>query len=129
MKIFADIVSQEFAVLMLSITGFAFATSASPGPVNIVSAMSGAKFGAARSVPYVMGATIGFVAILLFAGSGLFITRYPLLAKSLAIASALYMLYLAYAIASAATQKLSGDETEAPPCLLDGLVAQFIRAC
>ena len=50
---------------------FALVTSATPGPVNVISAMSGARFGPISSLPYVFGATTSFVAILLLVGLGL----------------------------------------------------------
>ncbi|MDO8959031.1 MAG: LysE family transporter, partial [Rhodocyclaceae bacterium] len=122
-------VISELGSALLPMAGFAFATSASPGPVNIVSAMSGARFGAMRSIPYVLGATVGFIAILLLvgAGLGLFITRHPLVAKLLAIAGALYMLHLAYRIARASTDHMLDGEVAAPPNLMAGVIAQVIN--
>ena len=60
----------EYLVAVLSMASFAFATSASPGPVNIVAAMSGAEFGIKRSCSYVLGAALGFVTILVGIGVG-----------------------------------------------------------
>ncbi|MCC4113755.1 LysE family transporter [Aromatoleum toluclasticum] len=124
-----DSVLREFGSTVLSMAGFAFATSASPGPVNIVSAMSGARFGAMRSFPYVFGATAGFIAILLLvgAGLGLFITRHPLVAKLLAMSGALYMLYLAYRIAHASADHMFDGDVATPPNVVAGIIAQIVN--
>ena len=55
---------------MISMTMFALATSITPGPVNVVSLASGARFGVLKNIPYVLGATFGFVAVLALLGSG-----------------------------------------------------------
>lgn len=121
---------QDISTVLLPMAGFAFATSASPGPVNIVSAMSGARFGVLRTLPYVLGATFGFIAILLLVGLGLgtFVTRHPLLVKLLATAGASYMLLLAYRIAQAPSSPVrQGDAAAASPRLMAGVIAQFIN--
>lgn len=108
---------------------FAFATSASPGPVNIVSAMSGARYGAMKSFPYVFGATFGFVTILLSVGSGLgvIVLERPLLSKALAIMGSIYMLYLAYQIAKAPATSPDPDAVYAPPTLIAGAITQAVN--
>lgn len=60
-----------FSDAALPMALFALATSATPGPVNVLSAMSGARFGIWLSLPYVLGATTSFVAILVGLGMGL----------------------------------------------------------
>ena len=122
-------VLQELGSVLLPMAGFAFATSASPGPVNIVSAMSGARFGVARTVPYVLGATLGFIAILLLVGIGLgtFVTSHPWLAKLLAVAGASYMLYLASRIARASTSRMFDDDAAVTPKLMAGVIAQVMN--
>lgn len=111
----------------VAMAGFALATSASPGPVNIVSAMSGAKFGAIRTLPYVLGATVGFVSILAITGSGLspVITRFPGIEQLLAIFGSIYMLYLAYKLAVASLSELGELENRSPPNLVAGIFAQY----
>ena len=120
---------QEISSFLLPMAGFAFATSASPGPVNIVSAMSGARFGATRTFPYVVGATLGFIGILLLVGIGLgsFVINYPWLAKLLALVGAIYMLYLAYQIARTSSSQMVQDDTSVSPSLMTGVIAQVIN--
>ncbi|MDF3822549.1 LysE family transporter [Leptospira sp. 96542] len=123
---------KELSVLMLPVAGFAFAMSASPGPVNIVSAMSGARFGAWRSFPYVLGATVGFVGILASVGAGLGVSvaRYPALVRLMAVLGAAYMLLMAWRIAHASLQpgsQAQARDLTAPPTWLAGAVAQLIN--
>lgn len=81
---------------------FAFATSATPGPVNVISAMSGARFGTFSSLPYVLGATASFVAMLLLIGWGVqsFIGLIEAFSRPIALIGAAYLLHLAYKIAA-----------------------------
>lgn len=116
----------EIIITITSMAMFAFATSATPGPVNIVSAMSGARFGSLQSFPYVLGATSGFVAILFTVGAGLgaFITYYPVVAKVMAVVGSTYMLYLAYRIAASSGINSFGESIDVPPGFLSGVIAQ-----
>jgi threonine/homoserine/homoserine lactone efflux protein len=121
---------KELNALMLPVAGFAFAMSASPGPVNIVSAMSGARFGAWRSFPYVLGATMGFVGILASVGAGLGVSvaRYPALVRLMAVLGAAYMLTMAWRIARASLQPgTPAQDLDAQPSWLAGVVAQLIN--
>jgi len=108
---------------------FALATSATPGPVNVLSAMSGARFGIWRSLPYVLGATTSFVAILLGLGLGLhsilgLIDRFSL---AMSVLGAAYMLYLAWRIA-ADRGDLSFEEMQGSrPGFVTGLVTQALN--
>jgi threonine/homoserine/homoserine lactone efflux protein len=111
----------------IAMAGFAFATSVSPGPVNIVSAMSGAKFGWGRTIPYVFGATSGFVTILAITGCGLspLITRFPVAEKLLAVLGSAYMLRLAYKLAKASLSGVDQYSESNPPSMMAGIIAQY----
>ncbi|PRC92333.1 LysE family translocator [Solimicrobium silvestre] len=118
----------EFLTVVLSMSSFAFATSASPGPVNIVAAMSGAEFGIKRSYGFVLGATIGFVAILLGVGIGIghTLASNKTISNSLAIAGSIYMLYLSYQLATSKPSK-SELTTIPAPRFISGAVAQWLN--
>lgn len=108
---------------------FALATSATPGPVNVISAMSGASFGPLRSLPYVMGATTSFVAILLLVGFGLnaiidWIERFSLL---LTLAGSAYMLLIAYRIAMDSGELRLTEMSERRPGFRAGLITQALN--
>ncbi|MGN8200408.1 LysE family translocator [Salinisphaera sp. RV14] len=114
------------AVTTLSMAGFALATSASPGPVNVICAMSGARYGPVRSLRYVFGATFGFVAQLILAGVGLagIVGNNPLISKTLTAVGSVYMLYLAYQIARSAGE-IESKRIERVPGLAAGALAQW----
>lgn len=120
---------QTLVATLIPMAAFALATSASPGPVNIVSALSGARFGALSSFRYVLGATVAFVAILLLMGTGLgtVIVENAALAKGMALAGAGYILHLAWRIfrIEAADLGVDGaDVAAAPPGFLSGVITQ-----
>ena len=90
----------EYQQLIALIT-FAFVSTVSPGPNNIMLMTSGANVGFMRTIPHMLGITFGFslmVALVGFGLMGLF-TAYPIVQQGLRIASMLYLLYLAVKIA------------------------------
>ena len=82
---------------------FAFAMAFTPGPNNIMLAASGVNFGFTRTIPHMAGVTLGFVVLMLACGVGvgLVFAAVPALQLALKIAGALYMLSLAFKIATA----------------------------
>ena len=64
-----------------SLCVFAFVTSITPGPSNLMLLASGVNFGFARTMPQVLGITVGFVSLLLAVGLGLgaVLAAYPAL--------------------------------------------------
>jgi threonine/homoserine/homoserine lactone efflux protein len=85
-------------------TSFAFAMAFTPGPNNIMLAASGVNFGFTRSLPHIFGIEVGFVALLAACalGLGLVFTAYPAAQTVLKVAGVLYMLWLAWKVATAA---------------------------
>jgi threonine/homoserine/homoserine lactone efflux protein len=83
---------------------FAFVSSATPGPNNLMLMASGANFGFRRTIPHMMGISVGFMIMLFAVGSGLvqIFDRFPVIYDVLKIASVIYMLWLAWKIANAA---------------------------
>lgn len=88
---------------LLAVTGFALTMSITPGPNNIMVTASAANFGVARSVPHIMGISIGFPVMLLALGlgPGQLLIAYPQAHLGLKIAGATYLVYLAWKIATA----------------------------
>jgi len=85
----------------LALLVYAFVTSITPGPNNLMLLASGVNFGIARTVPHMLGISIGFLVLLLAVGFGLgaVLTAFPALHSALKIAGAAYLLYLAWKIA------------------------------
>tara|TARA_R110001583_G_scaffold60713_2_gene180138 strand:- start:28089 stop:28679 length:591 start_codon:yes stop_codon:yes gene_type:complete len=94
---------------LLALLSFAIAGSFTPGPNNIMLMTSGANVGFYRTIPHILGIIGGYSLMLLLVGLGLmqFLQQYPLLQKLLQILCIIYLLYLAYKIA---TSKVSNQE-------------------
>ena len=86
---------------------FAFVTSVTPGPNNLMLMASGANFGFRRTVPHMLGVGLGFVLMTFLVGIGLagLFQTYPLAVTALEVVSVVYMLWLAWKIAHAAAPK------------------------
>ncbi|WP_249197803.1 LysE family translocator [Gluconobacter wancherniae] len=98
---------QAFAPLVV----FAFVASVTPGPNNTMLAASGLNHGMRKTVPHILGVSIGFSVMIGIIGLGLgkLFEAVPQLYTILKYASALYLLWLAWKIA---TSK-SGSENSA----------------
>lgn len=86
---------------------FAFVTSVTPGPNNLMLMASGANFGFRRTVPHMLGVGLGFVLMTFLVGVGLagLFQTYPLAVTVLEGVSVVYMLWLAWKIAHAAAPR------------------------
>ncbi|SFD90018.1 LysE family translocator [Roseivivax sediminis] len=90
--------------ILTALTTFALVTVVTPGPNNFMLMASGANFGVARTVPHMLGIGLGFPAMVFLVGLGVMrlFDLWPPAYTILRIASALYLLYLAWKIATAA---------------------------
>ena len=83
--------------LILALVTFAFVTSITPGPNNLMLMASGAHFGIRRTVPHAVGVSLGFAAMVVVIGAGLLqiFNAIPGSYTALKLASAVYLLWLA----------------------------------
>ena len=88
---------------LLSLAAFAFVTSITPGPNNLMLMASGANFGVRRTVPHMLGVALGFVFLAVLVGAGLaeVFAAVPQLHTALKVVSVAYLLFLAWRIATA----------------------------
>jgi threonine/homoserine/homoserine lactone efflux protein len=102
--------------LTLSMAAFALAASISPGPVNIVALGSGARHGLRASIGHVAGATLGFCLLLVLVGLGVheLLLRWPLLGRLLHWGGVLFLLYMAWKLASDDGALDTADTRHAP---------------
>ena len=98
--------------LFAALVVFACVMAFTPGPNNILLAASGVNFGFTRTIPHMAGVAFGFFILLAAcaAGLGLVFAAVPALHIALKVVGAVYMLWLAYKVATA---HLSND-TKAP---------------
>jgi len=90
-----------FTSLYLPMLGFLTVASFTPGPNNIMLASSGVNFGFSRTIPHMLGVTIGFGCMLLLAGIGLdqVFRAFPLAKQVLRVMALIFITYLAWGIA------------------------------
>jgi len=90
--------------LLFGLAVFSFASSITPGPNNLMLMASGANFGFLRTVPHLLGVASGFVFMTLVVGAGLaqIFDRFPVSYLVLKVVSIVYLLFLAWKVATAA---------------------------
>jgi len=98
--------------LLSGLALFALVSSITPGPNNLMLMASGANFGLRRTVPHMLGVSLGFTFMVLLVGIGLaqLFNSYPQSYSILKVVSVCYLLYLSWKIATAARlESASGD--------------------
>jgi threonine/homoserine/homoserine lactone efflux protein len=100
--------------VFLALAVFGFVTAFTPGPNNIMLAASGVNFGFAHTIPHMIGVTVGFMVLLTgcAAGLGLVVSAIPASLLVLRAACGLYMLWLAFKVATA---NVASRDENAPP--------------
>ncbi|KQT86090.1 LysE family translocator [Aurantimonas sp. Leaf443] len=112
----------------LALLAFAFVSSVTPGPNNLMLLASGVNFGLRRTVPHMIGIAGGFCVLLLAVGFGLgaLLTAVPALHTALKIAGGAYLLYLAWKIAM--SRGISDREAgERPMRFLEAAAFQWVN--
>lgn len=114
--------------LLTALAVFAFVTSITPGPNNLMLLASGVNFGFRRSVPHMLGIGIGFTAMVALVGLGLagIFSAWPPARQILQAVSALYMLWLAWKIARAAPPDSGGPQGR-PITFLQAAAFQWVN--
>ncbi len=106
---------------LFSLLAAAGALMASPGPATLSVAATAAAYGFGRSLSYVWGINLGTILVLLVMalGASTLLHAMPGLAGPVSVAASLYILYLAYRIATA--PPLVSKSNESSPGVLPGL--------
>lgn len=107
---------------------FAFVSSITPGPNNLMLMTSGTNFGLRRTVPHMLGVSIGFVLMIVLVGLGLaeLFARYPAAHEVLKWVSVAYLLYLAWKVATAAPPG-EGDAAGRPLTFVQAALFQWVN--
>lgn len=114
--------------LFIALVAFAFVTSVTPGPNNMMLLASGANFGFARTVPHMLGISVGHMAMTLIVGLGLVgvMLAVPALQVVLKVLSVAYMLWLAWKLAHAAAPGEAGAKVR-PMTFLQAAAFQWVN--
>jgi threonine/homoserine/homoserine lactone efflux protein len=93
------------AELFAALAAFAFVSSITPGPNNLMLMTSGINFGVRRTIPHMLGVALGFTLMIMLIGLGIMqiIEAVPGSTLIITIASGLYLLYMAWKIANTGT--------------------------
>ncbi|KAA1174012.1 LysE family translocator [Marinobacter salinexigens] len=102
--------------LILPMSAFALAASISPGPVNLMCLSSGTRYPISKGLIFVTGATLGFIALFIGVGLGLYsvLTLMPVLETLLRWAGVAFLLYLSFKLAMDSGVLPDRDEGDAP---------------
>ncbi|MDZ4094494.1 MAG: LysE family translocator, partial [Paracoccaceae bacterium] len=114
--------------ILAALIAFAFVTSVTPGPNNLMLMASGANFGFRRTTPHMLGVALGFVVMAMLVGLGLVgvFHRWPSAVTALKVVSIAYMLWLAWEIAHAAAPNEAGMQGQ-PMTFLQAAAFQWIN--
>lgn len=114
--------------ILLALVAFAFVSSITPGPNNLMLMASGANFGFRRTIPHMLGIGLGFMLMVLLVGAGLVqvFEAYPVSHVILKIASVAYLLFLAWRIANAAPAEGPGHAGR-PMTFLQAAAFQWVN--
>ena len=112
---------------ILSISLFWFVTAYTPGPNNVVASYSGFNFGVKKTIPHILGVTLGFTSLVIFLSVGLIniFKLFPLIQIIIKYLGTLFLIYLAYKIAFS---KTSDDTTkENPVKFIETVLFQYLN--
>ena len=114
--------------LILPMSAFALAASISPGPVNLVCLSSGTRYPVSRGLIFVTGATLGFIALFVAVGLGLYslLTMVPMLETLLRWGGVAFLLYLSIKLAMDSGQ-LPETSVDKAPGFGTGAIMQWLN--
>lgn len=89
--------------ILFALAAFSFVSSVTPGPNNLMLMASGANFGLRRTIPHMLGISLGHAFMVAMVGIMLLqiFETFPVLNTILKVLSVAYMLWLAWKIATA----------------------------
>jgi threonine/homoserine/homoserine lactone efflux protein len=104
-----------------------FVSAVTPGPNNVMLLASGVQFGWRRTIPHIVGITLGVgsMALVIAAGFGVVVAKAPAVETTLKVVGTAYLLYLAYQVAGGGWAE-SGDVAK-PITLPQASAFQFVN--
>ena len=114
--------------LLSALVAFAFVSSITPGPNNLMLMASGANFGFRRTLPHMMGVGIGFTLMIVLVGVGLIkvFDTWPVTYTIMKVLSVLYLSWLAWKIANASAPG-KADADGRPITFLQAALFQWVN--
>ena len=112
---------------ILSIALFWFVTAYTPGPNNVIASYSGFNFGINKTIPHILGVTLGFTSLVIFLVFGLInvFKLFPIIQIVIKYLGTIFLVYLAYKIASSTKSK--DIERENPVKFIETFFFQYLN--
>ncbi|RJG42324.1 LysE family translocator [Motilimonas pumila] len=114
--------------LFISLVVFAFVTSITPGPNNIMLAASGANFGFRRTLPHMLGIIFGVAMMILSMGVGFaaLFSQFAMLQWGLKVMGSAYLGYIAWQVWQAQGPTKQGEKVQ-PLTFLQAALFQWLN--
>lgn len=114
--------------IYLAIIFFAASTTITPGPNNIMIMTSGLNYGVKNSIPHLLGICFGFPAMVVMVGLGFSVVfeMYPLFHEVIKVVGVVYLLYLAWLIASSSPTSLEAEKSK-PLSFIQAALFQWVN--
>jgi len=115
--------------LVAAMAMFAFVTSVTPGPNNMMLLASGVNFGVKRTVPHWLGVSLGHFVMLLLVGAGLesLLKAYPFVYQVMKVVGFAYLVYLAWGVARSGAPERNGAEATKPISFFGAAAFQWVN--
>jgi len=115
--------------LLSALTVFAFVSSITPGPNNLMLMNSGATFGFKQTIPHLLGVGIGFTVMIILVGLGVMqiFDSFPLSYEILRVLSIVYLVYLAFKIALSGSIKEQKTSKAKPFTFIQAALFQWVN--
>jgi threonine/homoserine/homoserine lactone efflux protein len=118
--------------MLFALMVYAFVASITPGPNNLMLMTSGINFGLKRTIPHMLGVSSGFVLMVILVGLGVMqlIDAVPASRTAITVLSAVYLLYMAWKIASNDTSPAEIGErvaTAKPFTFIQAVLFQWVN--
>ena len=112
---------------ILSITLFFFVAAYTPGPNNVIASYSGFNFGIIKTIPHILGVTLGFTSLVLFLTVGLIniFKLFPFIQDVIKYLGTIFLIYLAYKIAFSTISKENKNKN--PVKFIETFIFQYLN--
>ena len=112
---------------IVSLCLFAFVTSCSPGPNNILASYSGFNFGILKTIPHMLGVIVGFTTLVIVMNFGLIniFQKLPIIQEILKYTGTIFLVYLAYKISF--SKSSSESDNLKPVNFVETFLYQFLN--
>lgn len=118
----------SLATALAPVCLFAFVSSITPGPNNLMLTASGIRFGLRRTMPHALGVTFGFGVLLILCASGIgaLLMSVPGMQPVLKAVSCAYLVWIAWQMRRMGAPA-AAEEHERPMSFVGALVFQFVN--